>query len=686
MENITGNLKPILKKIWNQRNMILGALIGVACFIYLYGTKILNPTYDEWLLASQGDLTQHYQGWQFFRKSAWQFPIGLFDTLSYPLQTTIIYLDSIPIAAVFFKLLSPILPETFQYFGWWGLLCFALQGAFSAKILEKYLKSTLSVGMGVFVFTTSVICIFRMYMHTSLASHWLILLGIIYLVYYEEYFKNIRHALIGWGILGILCASIHPYFLAICGMILLGFVCRDFISARKFKRVLVLFVSYIGCAAVTVYLLGGFSGNAVAGGTGLGTYSFNLNGFLNPNGWSFLLPTLNTTGGGQVEGYAYLGAGILALLPVSFVLFVWNERNLLRDKSWWVNTVLSALPWLVICGVSLVAAVSPTVTAFGRTLFTIPLPSVIIKIWSVFRATGRLIWPAVYILTIFAICAGCYKCPYWLKQMIIFVFVFLQLYDIRPVLYGRHDSSQQEAAYSTMLTSPAWDAIGETGKVKHLMLRDIYTSNIEITYQFAEYADRYDMDQNYYHYAHSIGTRPAELVVERLENPSDDTMYIFNNKFRLRCGQFDLHYYEADGYVIGLTWKLDNVEEIDPETIGVMSWGFSNNQYLNQGEDIDGVRYIHPEGVSFGPYCTLPEGKYEVIVEGESLSQASFSSTFDGGIGKIDIEDLRATDTEVTFYITTPGDIGGFELLVSNGGNKDIALRQVTVRVVRNDQ
>ena len=105
----------------------LAAAAGALAFMLIYGVNVLNPVWDDWLLG-RGDLTQHYLGWCFFRRGSWTFPIGLTDNLAYPSYTSVIFTDSIPLFAVFFKVLSPVLPETFQYFGWWGIMSFALQG------------------------------------------------------------------------------------------------------------------------------------------------------------------------------------------------------------------------------------------------------------------------------------------------------------------------------------------------------------------------------------------------------------------------------------------------------------------------------------------------------------------------------------------------------------------------------
>ena len=38
-----------------------------------------------------------------YRNSDWHFPIGMIDSLVYPNQTSVIYTDSIPLFAIFFK-------------------------------------------------------------------------------------------------------------------------------------------------------------------------------------------------------------------------------------------------------------------------------------------------------------------------------------------------------------------------------------------------------------------------------------------------------------------------------------------------------------------------------------------------------------------------------------------------------
>lgn len=63
-------IPPLLEKRWFL--MLTSAIIGAILFIAIYGARILDPTYEDWLFQG-GDLTQHYLGWTFFRMSDWDF-------------------------------------------------------------------------------------------------------------------------------------------------------------------------------------------------------------------------------------------------------------------------------------------------------------------------------------------------------------------------------------------------------------------------------------------------------------------------------------------------------------------------------------------------------------------------------------------------------------------------------------
>ena len=72
----------------------------------------------------------------------------MIDTMAYPNETSIIFTDSIPLFAFIFKVFRFLLPVRFQYFGWFGLMCFMLQGGIGAKLVKKYTGSVLGTIAG----------------------------------------------------------------------------------------------------------------------------------------------------------------------------------------------------------------------------------------------------------------------------------------------------------------------------------------------------------------------------------------------------------------------------------------------------------------------------------------------------------------------------------------------------------
>ena len=169
----------INKKLTALHVFIFGNLIGITVFLLIYGVSVLSFTNVDWLLASTkleglSDLSQHYLGWVAFRNSPWHFPFGLFDGL-YSDSLSITYTDSIPLFAIPFKLLSPLLPEQFQYFGLYGILSYALTGGFAALLLWFGTSSTIYSIIGSFFFVLSQVLKKRMFYHMALASPFLIL-------------------------------------------------------------------------------------------------------------------------------------------------------------------------------------------------------------------------------------------------------------------------------------------------------------------------------------------------------------------------------------------------------------------------------------------------------------------------------------------------------------------------------
>ena len=110
-------------------------LIALLSTIILFGIDFISITNTEWIHHTSSDLSQSHIGWYFFKNDIWRFPLGSNPNYGYGFGNSIIFSDSIPILALFFKLISCLMPSNFHYFSIWYFICFLLQLYFSYKIL-----------------------------------------------------------------------------------------------------------------------------------------------------------------------------------------------------------------------------------------------------------------------------------------------------------------------------------------------------------------------------------------------------------------------------------------------------------------------------------------------------------------------------------------------------------------------
>lgn len=549
-----------MKKISNNTIYGIAALFGALVFVLIYGIYVLNPFYTDWLITG-GDITQHYLGWEYFRRSEWLFPIGMTNQIAYPAESSIIYTDSIPIFAVIFKLLTKGISGRFQYFGIWGIGCFMLQGYFAAKILHRWLKDAWQVWIGSLFFILSPIVIFRMYYHTALGAHWLILFAIYLCVVHKEEYKKIARTSLQWGILGALIGSIHIYFVPMCAILLGGYVLYSFVEEKKLK----LKYMFPGIAFViglfgTVYLLGGFSSGAEAGAnSNLGLYSFNLNEFYNPIGYSKVLKWLDVYTEGQYEGFAYLGLGVIILFIGAFVFFCvsWKERIQSAKDNW--MKIMIAIG--VILGLTMLAA-SPKVTFNEHLLFEWPDIDIIMRYWGIFGSCGRIIWPVYYMIVLFAV-VGILHLTKKVRMHRIVTYLLLllclgvQIFDISGKLLEKHNDYAVKKGKAHKLEDEIWEKIDTTG-YEHVAWISHNIDRKKILY-VADWALDNEMTMSNFYFARAIDLRPyAEAETKQL---NEQTIYIFVPGDTVEYEDYhnfeeQLYLYEADGLIIGSVLPL----------------------------------------------------------------------------------------------------------------------------------
>ena len=163
-------------KLFLRKHLVHIVLLFIVFLGYqlVYGISTLMPTNNNWLLSAYHDWGQHYLGWEYYRNENWSFPIGKINNFNYPAGTNVGYMDSIPLLAIFFKSIQFFLPEPFQYFGFWLLLCHFLIIFYAQKIITLYTKNLFYIVVISTIIAFNPVIVFRG-IHPALCAHWLIL-------------------------------------------------------------------------------------------------------------------------------------------------------------------------------------------------------------------------------------------------------------------------------------------------------------------------------------------------------------------------------------------------------------------------------------------------------------------------------------------------------------------------------
>ncbi len=542
---------------------LTGCLMGILCFIAVYGVKILDVRYDAWLLRGDLDLRQHYVGWGHFRNDPWCFPFGLITTLSKPYSMSVIYTDSIPLVAVIAKCFSPILPTTFQYFGLYGCFSFALQGGCAMILLHRLTKQRWLIVLGSFFFILSFPILQRLYYHTALASHWLILLSLIIWLYQKPEDPLWKRCL-RWGCMGFLCVGIHSYFLPMSGAIMLAAVIEQIIISRKRRdgeRVILKGVaqiaSFSGAGLFNMWILGAFYGGASAVGGGIGTFESNLNTFYNPMGHGITGLSLPLYNDFQYEGFGYLGLGMLTMVAALLIggigVLVWKRGE--QKLSSYLKIHHRQVLLFALFVLFILLSAGPIFTWNSHKLIAVPLPGIIGRIADIFRSNGRMVWVSMYVLMLTALVCADRMMRNAFKVIAVVLALILQLVDLSGEIAHKQEYFNKTQVFAGTFDRPVIEQI-VAGKEEFILM----DASAEMMMDAGYYAFRHHMSMNRFYYARDIDAQidaQTELYREELleGNARDSAVYVFAAEDFVGAAYPDLVFYESGEHVIGVKRK-----------------------------------------------------------------------------------------------------------------------------------
>lgn len=389
----------------------LGALFAA----WLYGWRVIDPHSAAWLM--QGDPAQHYLGSVFFLRGGWQWPPGAIAGFGAD-PTSVVFTDSIPWLALLAKLLG--VTPGLQYFGGWMLLCHALAGVFAVRLLRRLgVSRGVPLVVGACFFVAAPALLLRAYGHEALMGHFLVLWAL------ERALAPWRWG--PWLLLVVMALGVHPYLAVMTGLVGVGAAVAACASRRLGVRVLL--VQGLVSAVMLGFLawgLGYGAGKGDVSAAGHGYFSANVLTWLDPmdwaaftqqhqraqpadREWSRFLPHLRQATGGQYEGFAYLGAGLLAAVAAAGMAAVASGAGAGRragpgldsnrsspSRAQWVSLWMAA-GLLALWAVSLRPTLGPVVLADLQ-----PGP-VLARLLGIFRASGRFVWPLTYLVMALAL-------------------------------------------------------------------------------------------------------------------------------------------------------------------------------------------------------------------------------------------------------------------------------------------
>ncbi|WP_136988018.1 DUF6311 domain-containing protein [Synechococcus sp. UW179B] len=426
--------------------------ISILIFIWFYmWRKCYNPLETACFTGfGGGDHHQHFYSWLAYSENGSLLP-PKFDQWTWPIETPLIYGDSIPILSIILKPIASITHNSFQYFSIASFINLLIVYICSIRIGEKFRINTFGVVALGFALSLSPIALQRLNGHEALAMQSAIIIPIMFLA---TRIKNI----LAWGLALFIPFGVHAYYVPIViGLAAFNLITIETGSSAKVRlKEITKHVSvYTIVSIAALYIFGYLPTNAKVATEGP-FWSSNVNSIINPGQYSYLFPEQATIKPYQWEGYSYIGSSaIAALLALVIFRLVYNKLQIgdnIKTPSIFPKPILYLIFMIVLWVVSLgrpiyynifeISDANLAVSSMGSVAYT-------------FRSIGRFIWPVGYSIIIWVFCSLFNNSRYG-KKALSFIAIFLiiltfetsfkAIESVHSTMYSRGASSLKHHA------------------------------------------------------------------------------------------------------------------------------------------------------------------------------------------------------------------------------------------------
>jgi len=404
------------------RAAVVLSFVGLVACAVAWGPCLAPWQVECFKIGDWGDYKFHYQGWiSYLRGPTWMPPYLL--SFSWPDKSSVMFTDSIPLAAIVFKPITLLLhlPD-WQYFSLLSVLN-SLVIAYCTCCIGQRMgwKVLTTLGCGLVLLTSSLSWTRLAVHHEALQLHGLLILAMTWVITRQS---SIR----AWLSLIVAAIGIHAYYLP---LILTAMLPYWLTATQKVQKALAIVLVIAASCFLFGFLPGSLSSNSDVWGA-------NLLALIDPQHHSAIFAQLAKKEPYEIEGYAYLGLGIIFGL---LLVFAKDEEMVSQESlfplSWWIASTA-----LFIFALGHTWNIADMPITPHRALTAIPGAS---QIYDIFRSSGRFTWPISY-----SVCIWTFHRInlFGLYRPILLLVVLLQFLDsnLKPIY-------RQGTTYSNILRS-----------------------------------------------------------------------------------------------------------------------------------------------------------------------------------------------------------------------------------------
>ena len=437
-----------------RRETLVVAVVAALFGAWFVGWGNVLPGSMAWL--DTGDVGASQAAWEYFRAAPLiQWPITALPNYGVEWGSIFQGMAGNVLVALPLKVLSPLLPDQFQYLGLWVVACFIAQAVILQRLFAAAGLGRTERLLGALVVTLSPILLFRIgvLMHLDLGGQWLIALSL--LLYRNAPARSRR-----WWVFFLVAAAVNVYLFAMTFAVWCAAWWRDEVqpSTRTMSRAVTGFAVGTFAALASLWILGFFSFRDSA--TGYGFFRVNAAAFVNPGyspteSFSVLLDRFGSLRARQFaveegEGFAYVGLAPLIALPFLAVAIATRRLRWLRRNA--ALTVVTTVLFLV--------AMSNRVVVVRRE-FTYWWPDALLDARQVFRSSGRFAWLLAYVLAV----AGWIALSRWsrrtgrLASVVLVAVAVVHVVDIVPGIRTTHHTLSAAKPDRSTFDSETWSDV-----------------------------------------------------------------------------------------------------------------------------------------------------------------------------------------------------------------------------------